>query len=577
MNIAEFSVRRPIFISMMACIVLVLGGISLKYLPVDLFPEIDFPAVSISTTYDDASPEEVEELISKKIEQAVSAVTGIKEIMSNSAEESSNVTVRFNWGTDMEEAVSDIRDRIDRIVKALPDDVERPTLRRFDSAAMPIMRLGVSTDMGLLEAKKELEDQVQYRLERIDGVASASVVGGYTREIQVLIDVDKAKTLDISLDTLLSKLSAANVTTPAGNLKSGEKEIRLRTMGTFTDVEQIGDLLISVLPDGRNVRVRDIAEVIDTHEDITRHIRVNGRPGIYVEVYKQSGSNTVAVAKGIREELDRINEDMGDKFHIVPTMDSSEFISRSINNVADTAISGGILAIIILFFFLCNLRSTMIIAISIPLSVIATFVLVYFCGYTLNVMTLGGLALGIGMLVDNSIVVLENIVRLHDQGQDRKTASINGTSEVVSALIASTLTTVAVFLPLVFTQGLAGVMFRQLAVVIAFSLLCSLVAAISLVPMLSGLLLSESVDASKKQKGFFDKLCAAFLNGFSKLADGYASVLDWVLKHRAVTIFGVLILLAISCLLAPLIGTELMPNSDEGEIRINLEQAVGTD
>jgi len=265
MSIAEFSVRRPIFISMMACIVLVLGGISLKYLPVDLFPEIDFPAVSISTTYDDASPEEVEELISKKIEQAISAVTGIENISSNSAEESSNVTVQFTWGTNLEEAVSDIRDRIDRIIKNLPDDVDRPTLRRFDSAAMPIMRLGVSTGMDLLDAKRELEDQVQYRLERISGVAAANVVGGYTREIQVLIDVDKAKMLNLPLGTILTKLRSANVTTPAGNIKTGEKEVRLRTLGTFDSIDQIRDMLITVLPDGRNVRVRDIAEVNDTH------------------------------------------------------------------------------------------------------------------------------------------------------------------------------------------------------------------------------------------------------------------------------------------------------------------------
>ncbi len=575
MNIAEFSVRRPIFISMVCCIVIVLGGIALRYLPVDLFPEIDFPAVSITTTYDDASPEEVEELISRPIERAISAVTGIEEISSNSAEETSSVTVKFTWGTNLEEAVSDIRDRIDRVIKSLPDDVERPTLRRFDSSAMPIMRLGVSTSMDLLEANKLLEDQVQYRLERIEGVASANITGGLTREIQVLLDVDKAKLLNIPLNTLLEKLRAANVTTPAGNLKSGTKEIRMRTLGTFETLDDIRNLFVTIGPDGSHILLKDIAEVIDTHTDVTRHVRINGKPGIYIQIYKQSGANTVAVATAVSEELEKINEEMSHEFNIVAVSDSSEYIRRSIDNVADTAVTGGLLAVIVLFMFLCNIRSTLIIALSIPLSVIATFVLVYFCGYTINIMTLGGLALGVGMLVDNSIVVLENIVRLHDEGMERKEAAIQGTSEVTGALVASTLTTVAVFLPLVFTQGMAGVMFRQLAVVIAFSLLCSLVSALSLVPMLAGLLLSKSLHSGSSDS-WSARLGGIFLRAFDALSDYYAEMLDLVLRHRLMTIMISLLLLAASLLLTPMIGTELMPSSDEGQLRIELEDAVGT-
>lgn len=575
MNIAEFSVRRPIFISMVCCIVIVLGGIALRYLPVDLFPEIDFPAVSITTTYDDASPEEVEELISRPIERAISAVTGIEEISSNSAEETSSVTVKFTWGTNLEEAVSDIRDRIDRVIKSLPDDVERPTLRRFDSSAMPIMRLGVSTSMDLLEANKLLEDQVQYRLERIEGVASANITGGLTREIQVLLDVDKAKLLNIPLNTLLEKLRAANVTTPAGNLKSGTKEIRMRTLGTFETLDDIRNLFVTIGPDGSHILLKDIAEVIDTHTDVTRHVRINGKPGIYIQIYKQSGANTVAVATAVSEELEKINEEMSHEFNIVAVSDSSEYIRRSIDNVADTAVTGGLLAVIVLFMFLCNIRSTLIIALSIPLSVIATFVLVYFCGYTINIMTLGGLALGVGMLVDNSIVVLENIVRLHDEGMERKEAAIQGTSEVTGALIASTLTTVAVFLPLIFTQGMAGVMFRQLAVVIAFSLLCSLVSALSLVPMLAGLLLGKSLHSGSSDS-WSARLGGIFLRAFDALSDYYAEMLDLVLRHRLMTIMISLLLLAASLLLTPMIGTELMPSSDEGQLRIELEDAVGT-
>ncbi len=561
---------------MIALIVIVLGGISLRYIPVDLYPEIDFPAVSITTEYTDASPDEVEELITRPLERSISAVTGIKEIYSMSGEESSSITVEFNWGTNLDEAVSDIRDKIDRAMRALPDEVDRPSLRRFNSASMPIMRLGVSTDMDLLKAKQMLEDQVQYRLERIDGVASANIAGGYTREIQVLLDVDKAKLLHVPLDTILSKLRAANVTTPAGNLKSGFMEIRMRTLGTFKELDQLKELFIATTEDGTHVRLKDVAEVRDTYKDVTRFVRVNGRPGIFIQIYKQSGANTVAVAENIRKELERINDDMSNEFRITPVSDSSKYIQRSIDNVADSAITGGLLAIVILFMFLCNVRSTLIIAISIPISIVATFVLVYFCGYTINTMTLGGLALGVGMLVDNSIVVLENIVRLYDGGMSRKEAAVKGTTEVTGALIASTLTTVAVFLPLVFTQGIAGVMFTQLAMVIVFSLTCSLVAALTLVPMLSGLFLGRSISLHEKQHGIIKIFCAFFLRLFDRLSIYYALGLKVVLRHKISTTIAAILLLAGSVFMIPVIGTEMMPPTDEGEIRINFEDAVGT-
>ncbi len=577
MSIAEFSVRRPIFVSMIALIVVVLGGFALRKLPVDLFPEIDFPAVSITTEYEDASPEEVEELITRPIERGVSAVTGIEEISSVSAEGVSSITIKFTWGANLDEAVSDIRDRIDRVIKSLPDDVDRPTLRRFDSAAMPIMRLGVGTSMNLLEAKKLLEDQVQYRLERIDGVASATVSGGLTREIQVLLDMSKAKMLNISLDELIAKLEAANVTTPAGNLKESRIEIRLRTPGTFSNLDEIRDLAIASAPDGGLVYLRDIAEVVDTHETLTRIVRVNGKPGIFIAIYKQSGANTVAVARGVQREIGKINLEMAHQFQITPLMNSAEFIERAISNVADTAVYGGLLAVLVLLIFLCNLRSTLIIAISIPLSVVATFMLVYFCGYTLNVMTLGGLALGIGMLVDNSIVVLENITRLHDGGLDRREAAIRGTNEVAAAIVASTLTTVAVFLPMLFASGLAGVMFRQFAMVVGFALACSLAAALAVVPMLAGLVMKESVRGDRRPANSFSGwIFYASSRGFGAMENYYAWLLDGVLAHRWLTIALSLALLSASCLLASLIGTELMPASDEGRVRITMEDAVGT-
>lgn len=573
MKIAEFSVERPVFITMFCLIIVVLGGIALKYLPIDLFPDIEFPACSIITIYNDASPQEVEELITRPLERQISSVTGIEDIISNNSEGVSSIIVRFTWGTNIDEAISDIRDRIDRVLRMLPDDVDRPTLRRFDSTSMPIMRIGVSTTMDLTKAKKALEDQVQYRFERIEGVASANVTGGYDREIHILLDIDKAKLLNVQLTDILTKLRTANVTTPAGNQKSGTLEVRMRTLGTFNDLDEIRNLFLTIGPDGSAVCIRDVADVVDTHEEETRFVRINGEPGIYLEIYKQSGANTVGVAKEVRKEIEAINDDMSDKFKMVPVNDESEFIQQSINNVSDTAVVGGILAIIILFIFLCNVRCTMIIAISIPLSIIATFALIYFCGYTLNLMTLGGLALGIGMLVDNSIVVLENSVRLHETGLTREDAAKQGAGEVTAALISSTLTTVVVFLPLVFAKGMAGVMFKQLAIVVAFSLLCSLVSALTIVPTLCGKLLNRSGTSNKGIMGILTKI---FFGFFDWLCDVYADTLNVVLHFKLITILGAIVLLALCCFIVPLVGTELMPKTDEGRLRISMEDAVGT-
>jgi len=574
MNLHSFSVKRPVFISMVSCIIVILGGISLSYLPVDLMPEITYPAISIRTTYEDASPEEVEELISRPLEEALAAVPRVKEIRSVSSEETSNITINFNWGANLDDAVSDVRDRIDRAMRKLPDDIDRPTIRKFDSANFPIMRIGISTTIDELEARKLVEDQVQYRLERIDGVASADLYGGKTREIHVLFDLDKAHALNISLDEVLNQIEIGNVTTPAGNVREDRLEIRVRTPGTYSNLQELAQTVIARGDNGDPVRLGDIAEVRDTVEKVTRFVRVNGKPGIQMALYKQSGANTVQVAKQVLAELDRINADYP-QIQLRPILNSADYINRSISAVSDAAISGGLLAILVLLFFLRRVRSTLIISVSIPMSIIATFVLIYFCGFTLNIMTLGGLALGIGMLVDNSIVVLENITRLREEGVNSHDAAIQGTDEVAAAILASTLTTLAVFTPLLFVQGMAGVMFRQFSAVVSFSLACSLLAAISLVPMLSALLLKDSPNQGKHPHLL--QVCLDFSERVTdRWEKSYRDALQQVLQHRKKTVLLVFAVLAICCIFVPFIGTELVPKGDEGEVRINIEREVGT-
>ncbi|MEA4863254.1 MAG: efflux RND transporter permease subunit [Victivallaceae bacterium] len=574
MSVPHFSVRRPVFISMAACIVLILGGVALKNLPVDLMPEITFPALSISTSYEDASPEEMEQLVSRPIEEAVSAVTGVDTVSSTSSEGISSVGIEFTWGTDLDEAASDVRDRLDRVVAGLPDDADRPVLRKFDSASFPIMRLGVGTNLELLEARKLIEDQVLYRLERIDGVASAQLGGGLEREIQILFDRDKIKNLDLTLDEVLSKIKNSNVTTPAGNIKENRIEVRVRTPGVYTSIDEIARTVIAER-DGVQIRIGDIGEVVDTHSKVTRYVRVNRSPGIFIQIFKQSGANTVQVADAVMEEIEKINSEMH-MVQITPVRNSADYIKNSLNSVADSAIYGGVLAILVLLFFLRNIRSTMIIAISIPMSIIATFALIYFCGYTLNIMTLGGLALGIGMLVDNSIVVLENITRLRDNGLDRREAAVRGTTEVYAAITASTLTTLAVFLPLVFVQGITGVMFRQFSMVVLFSLMCSLFTAITLVPSMAGLLLKRSVHHNDENLKPGERLFAWSGRMFTGLENAYSSILSDALNHKLVVILIALGLLAASVALVPRIGTEFMPKSDAGGIRGTIEEMVGT-
>ncbi len=571
MGIAEFSVKRPVFISMISCIVLLLGIVALKYLPVDLMPDITYPGITIITTYEDASPEEVEELISKRIESALSAVPGVKEISSVSGEGSSNVTVSFNWGTNLDAAVADVRDRLDRVVPYLPEEADRPILYKFDSSNSPILRMGIATDLNLLDAREMINDQVKYRFERIDGVASVSVYGGLYREIQVLFDVNKARKLDTSLENVLNTLKNANVTTPAGNIIEDKIEIRVRTPGTYTNIDQIKETVIATGKNGEKIKLGDVAEVIDSYAKVSRFVRVNGKPGINLEIYKQSGANTVSIAKAVLKEVDKVNRDYAGQFEVIPIINTAEYIERSIDNVSSSAITGGLLAIGVLLFFLRNLGSTIVIAVSIPMSIIATFALVYFCGFTLNIMTLGGLALGVGMLVDNSIVVLENITRLHhDERQNAHDATVNGTNEMFAAITASTLTTLVVFLPLVFTQGMAGVMFKQFSAVVVFSLSCSLFTAITLVPMLAARLISS--EKKVRKKSFLDIIETMQ----QALENAYGSGLDFVLKRRWTFILTVILLVGASTLLIPYIGSELMPKTDEGEVRVFIEMAVGT-
>jgi len=394
------------------------------------------------------------------------------------------------------------------------------------------------------------------------------------REIHVNLDPEKVKALGLPIDRVLTRLQAENVNVPAGNLERGNLEILVRTPGQYTNLDEIARTLIP-LPSGGTIELGEIASVEDSHQRVTRRVRINGQPGVRLSVQKQSGTNTVEVANGVLKEVDEINKEFP-QIHLTPIIDTSDYIRRSITNVGSAALFGGVLAILVLLIFLRNLRSTVIIATAIPISIIATFALMYFYGFTLNIMTLGGLALGIGMLLDNSIVVLENIYRLRETGQKARESAIGGSEEVASAIVASTLTTVVVFLPLVFMQGMSGVMFKQLAYVVSFSLLCSLVVSLTLVPMLASRLLQVTDMRKVPHESLSHRLFRVSGRILLGIENVYRDLLHLSLRHRPTVVTGCVILLGACLLLIPYIGSEFMPAADEGEVRVNAEMQVGT-
>ncbi len=574
MQISHFTVHRPIFTVMVVLIVVLLGSVSLLRLPIDLMPDISYPTISISCNYENAAPEEIEELITRPIEQALSAVPGVEEMTSTSVEGRSNVRVTFAWGTDLDTAANDIRDRLDRVIQRLPDEAERPRLRKFDLAAFPILILGASSRLDPVQTRLILEDQVKYRLERVPGVAAVDIWGGLEREIHVNLDPAKINALAIPLDQIISQIREGNVNIPAGSIEKGNYEITIRTPGEYTDLRQLEDTVITVRQ-GAPIQLREIAQVEDSWQRVTRIVRVNGEPGIRMSVSKQSGTNTVDVANGALAELQRINRDIP-QIQIVSIIDTSQYIKDSIRNVGSAALYGGLLAVVVLLLFLRNIRSTVIIATAIPVSIIATFALLYFGKLTLNIMTLGGLALGIGMLVDNAIVVLENIYRLRESGRATEQAAVEGAGEVTSAVIASTLTTLVVFLPLVFMRGMSGVMFKQLSLVVAFALLCSLVVALTVVPMLCARILATKGQDAVGRKTLRRRMYEASGRLLSALEDTYKNILHSALRHRPTVVFAAAAMMAAALLLTPYLGAELMPSTDEGEVRVNAEMEVGT-
>ncbi len=578
MNLPRFSVRRPVLTTMVTLIVVVLGAVSLSRVQIDLLPNVEMPTVSVRTGYEGASPEVMEQRVTQIIEEIIATVPGVEELSSQSTEGSSRVRVRFVWGTDVDMAAIDLQARIEDEINELPDDITRPRVNKFDIASFPVVILGVLGDLDPVELTTLIEDQLRYRFGRIPGVAQVDLWGGFNREVRVELDPSKVNALEVPLNAVLAAIEDANLDLPAGEIVEGKYEATLRAPAQFTDLDQIRQTVVAVR-DGAPVTIDQIGDVIDTYEKPNEVERINGERGIRVAIRKQANANTVEVSSAVLREVDAINEAFP-QVEVVPVINQGNFIERSIANVARSVLYGGALAIVVLLLFLRNLRSTIVISLAIPISVIATFALIFFGGFTLNLMTLGGLALGVGMMVDNSIVVLENIFRRRDEEhEDKITAAVQGAGEVGPAIIASTITTLVIFLPLIFVRGVSGILFQELAYVIVFSLICSLAVSLSLVPMLSSKLVESPEDLHRKherQANWIGRVSDFAEHTLRGLDNTYRDLLRLALRHRPLTVIAALALLGASLLLVPLIGTEFLPPSDEGEVRITGEMEIGT-
>ena len=582
MSIANFAVNRPVAVVMRIAALVLLGSICLTRLPVDLLPKVTLPTVAIITAWPNVAPEEIEAQITRPIERAVSSAPNMYQVTSSSGEGNSMVRVQFQWGTDIGQAAVDVLQLVERARRQFPSDatIQTPVVFKFDPNQMPILVFGVSGLDDPIKLRMLMDNQISPMVESVSGVASADVTGGQQRAIVVDVDPDRLRSQHMTLDDVMRRVVQENMNLPAGIAKQGKTEYTIRSPGWFSSPEEIASIPLGSF-NGQTVRMSDVAYVRDAAAETRLYTRMNSHPAVGLTVSKQSGANTVATAKAVYDRIERVKKLYPNlKFGVA--YDQAQFIEDSVNNVRDSAIIGGILAILILLFFLRNIRSTLVVALSIPTSIVSTFALLYMCGFTINTMSLGGLALATGLIVDDAVVVLENIFRHMER--DRKTAreaAVSGTNEIVSAVVASTWTVMVVFLPLLLIKGQAGQMFTQFALVVIFSIAVSLLDATTVVPMLATRLISgethvENLRNAHSHPSILMRMFHRFGQWFEAVDNSYRNALHWAIHHRTYTLGGALTITMASFLLLPLIGVELMPQADSGDFRIGIKLPIGT-
>ncbi len=628
MKIIGFSIGRPVTIIMLMTAMLLFGFIAFSRLPINLLPDITYPTLTVRTEYTGAAPNEIENLISEPIEEAVGVVTGVVRVSSISRPERSDVILEFEWGTNMDFASLNVREKIDLL--NLPQAAEKPILLRFDPSLDPILRIALSGNESLTALRIMAEEEIKRELESLDGVAAVKISGGLEEEIHVELDESKLASLGIPITQVANRLEQENVNLAGGTIKDGETEYLVRILNEFKDVDEIDEIIIGQI-NTVPILLSDVAYVAKSHKERKLSARINGQESIEIAIYKEAGTNTIQVGRVVKERLDSVRENLegltsGVFLEVV--FDQSIFIQQSVDEVLKTALYGGILAVLVLFLFLRS-SSSLIIGVSIPISVVTTFFFLYAFDVSLNIMSLGGLALGVGMLVDNSIVVLEGIDRHRRRGGDKPLTELVrlGASEVGQAVVAATLTTVCVFVPIVFVEGIAGQLFRDLALAVTFSLIVATLVAVTLIPVISSILhrdrqphIEEESQPSQdpttaigKTRAVIGTVWSAFTLGLGYIVTGvffivrwalfvvwtalrvvlwipgwlfdrifpviqrtYPPFLRWALVHRALTLFTGTVVLAGALYIIPTIGVELIPQMSQGEFFVNVRLPVGS-
>ena len=624
MRLVEIATRRRVTVTMFTLAVLLFGFVSLSRLKVNLLPDLSYPTLTVRVELPGSAPLEVENLITRPVEEAVGIIRNVRQVRSVSRSGQSDVTLEFAWGTDMDLAGIDVREKLDLL--QLPLEAKRPLLLRFDPASEPVMRYALldvgtntanntdgsvaspvhSPDERLKSLRRFAEDRLKPDLEAVEGSAAVKVSGGLEEEIQVQVDQQRLAQLNLGIEVITNRLRAENVNLSGGRLEQGTQRFLVRTLNEFGSVDEMANAIIAT-HEGQPVKLRDVATVVQGHKDREAITRVNGSESVELAIYKEGDANTVALAAGIRKEVELLGKSLPAGSRLELVYDQAHFINAAISEVKESALIGGVLAILVLYFFLRDARATLVTSIAIPVSVIGTFMLMYWAKVSLNIMSLGGIALAVGMLVDNAVVVLEAIVRRREHGMPAAEAARQGTSEVAMAVTAATLTSVAVFFPMVFISGIAGQLFRDQALTVTFSLLLSLLVALTLVPMLSagrtepnsstdepaetaplrgrvatalGAMVASTRRMSAAVSAFMAKLLSPgvwLMQSLYQWAEGvYPTAVTWALQHRRTVLGGAAALFLGTMALVPLLGTELIPQMSQGEFNVDVKLASGS-
>jgi hydrophobic/amphiphilic exporter-1 (mainly G- bacteria), HAE1 family len=577
MSLSQLSIRRPVTVWMVIIAMLIFGFVSFPKMAVDLYPELNLPVAVVVTSVDGGTPAEVEKLVTKPIEEALASIANVDTVSSNSVAGASQVIVQFNWGTDISQASLDMRDKVDLIRGSLPDTAHAPRILKFDPNSQPVITLALTGKKDVSELKTIADNVISSKLERIDGVASVGITGGQDRIVDITLNPVKLESYGITIDQIRQALSATNTSGSAGSVREGDEKLQIRVQGEYKEVQDIGNTPISV--PGGSISLKDIATIEDTVETAAQLTFFNGNPSLGLSITKASGGNTVAVADSVHKEIETLKKELPKDVQLNVIMDTSQYIKDSVNNVAEHGVLGLLFAVLVLYLFLNSSRSTLVVSIVIPISVVATFSLMYFTGQTINLISLSGLLLGLGSLVDFAVVILENIFRQRQQGVGMLEAAQQGSKQVGNAVMASALAQIVVFLPIVFVDGIAAKLFGPLALTVIFSHIAALLVSMMLVPMLGSRWLTDVPDKSvyydPTYKGYNPVVW--FNRGFERVAQAYGQLLQWALNRRKRVLAFTLALLVGSFALFPLVGMEFIPKMDQGQFSITLDMPTGTE